>query len=325
VERGARVTIIDPLVTGCGGNNYNIAPIENQVRVIRKSIADSGALRETIQQASVIFNLAGEISHLHSMTLPERDAALNAEAQLRFLTECAASAPGARIVYAGTRQVYGAPRYLPVDEDHPIAPVDFNGIHKYAAQMYHVLYARLGRLDAVVLNLSNVYGPRMCLSVPCQGVLANFVRKAIQGRRMEVFGDGAQLRDPIHVDDAVEAFLAAGAAHRLPSAVYNIGGPGPLSLMEIAQIAATAACAPPPSLRPFPRDRKSIDIGSYRADWSRFQWDFGWRPRIPFQEGIAGTLAFYRREREHYLGAGSGDPECLLTVHSRDAYSVATA
>jgi len=292
------------------------------VRVVSGSIADSAVVRNTIQQASVIFNLAGEISHLHSMNLPERDASLNAEAQLRFLIECASSASQARIVYAGTRQIYGVPRYLPVDEDHPVAPVDFNGIHKYAAQMYHVLYSRLGRLDAVVLNLSNIYGPRMSLSVPCQGFLPNFVRKAVQGRAMEVFGDGTQLRDPIYVDDAVEAFLAAGTADHIPSAIYNIGGPHPLTVMEIAKFISTAACAPPPSLAAFPHARKSIDIGSYYSDWSRFRRDFGWEPRISFQEGITDTIAFYRREWEHYLSPGAGDPACLLTVCPREPYRV---
>ncbi len=313
VKEGARVTIVDSLVKGCGGNRYNIASVEDQVRVIVADVADTFALRKVLRRASVIFNLAGEISHLHSMRFPRRDAYLNAGAQLRFLEECACSAPRARIVFAGTRQVYGVPRYLPVDEDHPVSPVDFNGIHKYAAQMYHVLYARLGLLNSVVLNLSNVYGLRMSLSVPCQGFLANFVRKAILRQGAEVFGDGTQLRDPIHADDAVEAFLAAGAAERTPLSVYNIGGPTPLSLMQMAEMIAAAAAAPPPVLRAFPRNRKSIDIGSYYADWSRFRRDFGWKPSICFREGMTSTVAFYRRELDHYIDLTAGEPECLLT------------
>jgi UDP-glucose 4-epimerase len=234
VSLGARVTIVDALVNGCGGNPHNVVPIAGCVRVVHSNIGVARRLRKFIARADVIYNLAGEISHAHSMRFPQRDARLNMSTQLSFLEECARTAPGVRIVYAGTRQIYGVPKYLPVNEDHPICPVDFNGIHKHAAIMYHLLYRGLGKLDAVVLNLTNLYGPRMALSVPCQGFLGNFVRKMATGRRLEVFGNGHQLRDPLYVDDAVDAFIAAGAAVRLPSPMYNIGGAVPLEIRQIA-------------------------------------------------------------------------------------------
>lgn len=321
-QAGARVTIVDSCVPGCGANPHNLAGLD--VAVIHADIGDASLLAGAIRGASVVFNLAGEISHVHSMRRPERDAALNAEAQLRFLEECARQAPGVRVVYASTRQIYGAPQYLPVDEAHPIRPVDFNGVHKYAAEEYHRLFASMGKLDSVVLRLTNVYGPRMALRVPCQGFLGTFLRRALQGRRIEIFGSGRQLRDPVYVDDVVDAFLRAGAVSRLASRAYNVGGPEPLSLAQIAGVVSAAAGLSAPDLRPFPEERKNIDIGSYVTDYALTRRELQWRPRVAFRPGIEKALAFYRREREHYLDPGDLEPVCALEA-SAAAQSAALA
>src|SRR5262249_39349472 len=149
---------------------------------------------------------------------------------------CRRAAAGVRIVYAGTRQIYGVPQYLPVDELHPIHPVDFNGVHKYAATMYHLMLSRAGYLDGVELRLTNVYGPRMALDVPSQGFFSAFLRRLTLGQGLEIYGDGQQLRDLAHVDDVVDAFLLAGARPRLESRTYNVGGPEALSIERIARI-----------------------------------------------------------------------------------------
>jgi nucleoside-diphosphate-sugar epimerase len=317
VDLGANVTIVDSLVEGCGGNLYNIASIAGRVHVLQKNIASACRFRDAIPRAGVIFNLAGEISHIHSMHFPRRDEWLNAASQLRFLEECTQSSPGVRVVYAGTRQIYGAPRYLPVDEDHPICPLDFNGIHKAAAAMYHIVYARTGKLDAVVLNFSNVYGPRMALSVPCQGFLGNFIRKGLIGRRLDVFGDGQQLRDPVYVDDAVEAILAAGAAEGLRSRTYNVGGPEPLTVGRMADIASCIAGLEPPLYRSFPPEQEAIDIGSYYADSSRIRHDLGWAPSVRFADGLQKAFTFYRSDLAHYVDPSAGEPECRLLARWR--------
>lgn len=316
VEEGALVTVIDSSVAGCGANPYNLAPVRGRVRVIPVGICDSAAFHDAIEACEVIFNLAGEISHVHSMKFPERDLQINTVAQLQFLLICRAHAPGRRVVYASTRQVYGAPNYLPVDETHPVQPVDFNGIHKYAATAYHLLLTELGELDAVVLRLTNVYGPRMALSIPCQGFLSTFLRRLLLGQTVEVFGDGNQLRDPLYVDDAVEAFLAAGKVATPPSRLYNVGGPEALRLKDIAAMAAEAAGGAGIRLRPFPEDRKAIDIGSYSTDNSRIRRELGWSPTTRFQDGIARTLDYYRRDLEHYLDPARLEPACSMPEHN---------
>ncbi len=312
VREGARVTIVDPMIPGCGGNRFNIEPVAGDAEVLACSIADAGQLRPVLSQCDMVFNLAGEISHIHSMLYPERDLEINTTAQLHFLQACMAAAPGVRVVYAGTRQVYGVPEYLPVDERHPVNPVDFNGVHKYAATQYHLMLCRMGRLDASVLRLTNVYGPRMALDVPCQGFLSTYLRKALTGQALEIFGDGHQLRDPLYVDDVVDAFLAAGAAVELPSRSYNVGGPEPLSLARIAATLSDAAGLPAPTSRPFPEERKAIDIGSYYTDSSRAAEELGWRPSTHFSDGVTQTLTYYRECLGEYLDPENPNPECKL-------------
>jgi len=309
-SQGARVTVIDSAVPGCGANRHNLAAAD--VEVIVEDIAKAPSFAGKLRNADVIFNIAGEISHIHSMQQPWRDAALNAEAHLRFLGELGRVAPGIRVVYASTRQIFGMPCYLPVDEQHPVRPVDFNGIHKYAAAAYHLLYSEMGKVDAVVLNLTNVYGPRMALNIPCQGFLSNFLRRAVFGQTIEIFGDGCQLRDPVYIDDVVSAFLAAGVTQSPGSRYYNVGGPAALPLSRIAEIISSLAGAPAPVLTPFPADRKRIDIGSYASDSSLIGAALGWRPTIEFERGAAASIEFFRAEMEHYLCPKDIAPACPL-------------
>ncbi|MBK7926348.1 MAG: NAD-dependent epimerase/dehydratase family protein [Bryobacterales bacterium] len=311
VERGASVTVVDSCVQGCGANLFNLAPASGKVEILKADIGEPDCIAPALAGVPIIFNLAGEISHIHSMLYPERDLEINTLSQMRFLEACIRLTPGARVVYAGTRQVYGAPHYLPVDELHPVNPVDFNGVHKYAATMYHLMFSRSGDLDAVVLRLTNVYGPRMALDVPCQGFLSNYIRKSLAAARLQVFGDGSQLRDPAYVDDVVEAMLA-GAAERLQSREYNVGGPEALSLSQIAAICTEAGGMEPPEFREFPPDRKQIDIGSYYTDSSRIGRELGWSPKVRFQDGIGMTLDYYRQCLPRYLPPGITEPECKL-------------
>jgi UDP-glucose 4-epimerase len=303
VEEGAHVTVVDSSVAGCGANPFNLAPVEREVRLIPQDIGEPGLFRDTIAATDVIFNLAGEISHLHSMQFPERDLQINTVAHLRFLGECAVAARGVRVVYASTRQVYGIPDSLPVNEDHPIRPVDFNGIHKAAACMYHAMLSRTGALDAVVLRLTNVYGPRMALNVPAQGFLSAFFRRVLLGHSLEVFGDGTQLRDPMYVDDVVEAMLRAGDANQLPSRVYNVGAGYGTPIGEIARVIAAAAGGRQVTERPFPEEAKPIDIGSYVADCSRIQRELGCKATVGFTDGVQRTLRYFEERLPHYLGA----------------------
>lgn len=324
VGLGARVTIVDSLVTGCGASADNIAPVASQIRMIEQDIGEAAALQSVLSEAELIFNLAGEVSHLHSMELPERDLEINARAQLRFLVECAAAAPGIRVVYAGTRQVYGTPRYLPVDEGHPVEPVDFNGVHKHAAAQYHLMLSNSGRLDGVVLRLSNVYGPRMAVHAPCQGFLPVFFRRLLRNEPIEIYGEGQQVRDPVYISDVVDAFLIAGSRTRTKSRVYNIGGPCALPLRQIAHAVCAAAGTTAPVWRKFPEELRRIDIGGYASDCRLAQRELDWSPRVSLDEGLASTLAYLRGNWARYQEAAQSS-ECPLRPASETIPAAAIA
>jgi UDP-glucose 4-epimerase len=216
------------------------------------------------------------------------------------------------VVYAGTRQVYGKPRTLPVDESHPVAPVDFNGVLKHKTELYHLMLSRDGLLDAVVLGLTNVYGPRLAINAPCQGVLSTFFLNLAIGKPVEVFGDGTQLRDPLYVDDAVDAILRAGAEKPLRAKIYNVGGGQALMLAEIARTLCRLAEAPPPRFRPFPPERAMIDIGGFMTDSTLIRQHLGWAPATSFEDGATSTVRFLRARLRDYLDPMAPDPSCVL-------------
>jgi nucleoside-diphosphate-sugar epimerase len=304
---GARVTVVDSCEPGCGGNPFNLEAAEHDITVLQGDIGEEKLIAGALLAADVIFNLAGEVSHTHSMLFPERDFRINGQSQLRFLQACARFAKGKRVVYASTRQVYGRPKRLPVSEKHPIVAVDYNGVHKHAAGQYHLLLSRLGEIDAMVLRLTNIYGPRMAIGLPCQGFLPVFFRRALEGKQISVFGDGGQLRDPVYVDDACEAILLAGAVDAPAQRTVNIGSSTAVySLNEIAEEISRQAVLPPCRLQAFPAARKKIDIGSYVSSDERAMELLGWRARTEFADGVRQTLGYYGEFYQHYRAAEEG-------------------
>lgn len=302
-QAGAQVTVVDSLVPGCGSNASNLEGAG--IRVERCDIGDESAMERLLPGAEVIFNLAGEISHTRSVTHPERDLDLNVRSQLRFLMCCRRLAPRARVIFASSRQIYGAPRYLPVDEKHPVRPTDFNGVHKWAAETYHRILSVTDDMETVCLRLTNTYGPRQALNLPWQGFIGTFLSRALRGLPVEVYGDGRQLRDMLYVADAVEAFLGCGEQSLeagSPHAVFNVGGPEPVPLARIAEAVVEAARPTRSEVAyiEFPPSRRKIDIGDYYADNHAIGSWTGWSPHVGFAEGIRETVEFYRQRAGDY-------------------------
>lgn len=298
---GARVTVVDSLADGCGATWENLRESEHEIEIVPVDIAEVDRFRPLLQQAEVIFNLAGEVGHLESMKDTQRDFRLNVVSHLRFLQECTAVNPGVRIVYTCTRQVYGAPQYVPVDEAHPVNPVDYNGVHKLTTANYHLMLGRVGLLDPIVLRLTNVYGPRMGLWLSGQGFLSTFLQRVLRGMPMEVFADGSAVRDPVYVDDVVEALLRAGHCQTPRERLYNIGGPAAVPLRRIAEVFSAAAGGTPITYREFPEELRRIDIGHYYTDHRLAQSQLQWTPVISLEDGVKRTLEFYRSGSRIYL------------------------
>jgi nucleoside-diphosphate-sugar epimerase len=300
-REGARVRVVDSMVPGCGANHHNLAGAGAGVDVIECDIADQLHVPRALRGIDLIFNLAGEISHNGSMANPLRDLELNVVSQLRFLQTCCSVCPGVRVVYTSTRQEYGTPQYLPVDESHPIQPPDYNGVHKSTTSQYHLLLTRLGKLDCAVLKLTNIYGPRMALDASSQGFMAAFLRNALKGEQIRVFGDGSQLRDPVFVDDVVDCLLRAGQAGALGHRMINVGNPAANSVLEIASVLSRLAALPAPVLAPFPEGRKAIDIGSFSSCTRLAKDGLGWEASTGLANGLAASLEYFRRFRHFYL------------------------
>ncbi len=300
VELGAKVLLVDSLIPEYGGNLFNIAGIEDRVEVNISDVRDAYSMAYLVQRQDYLFNLAGQTSHLDSMHDPDTDLEINCRAQLSILEACRKYNPSVKVVFASTRQIYGKPDYLPVDEKHLLRPVDVNGINKMAGEWYHILYNHIHGIRACALRLTNTYGPRMRIKDARQTFLGEWIRLLVEERPFEVW-DGHQLRDFTYVDDAVDAFLLAAACDQANGEIFNLGGQGIINLNELAKLIIEVNHGGEYVRRDFPADRKSIDIGDYYADFSHIQTMLGWKPNVTLQEGLALTIAFYREHLPKYL------------------------
>lgn len=299
VDAGADVTIVDSLAPECGGNYANVDGIEAALAIVEADLRDTPRLAALVDGSEFIFNLAGHTSHIDSMNTPQLDLQLNCSAQLSLLEACRHARATPAIVFAGTRQIYGRPRYLPVDESHPIDPVDVNGIHKAAGERYHLLYGARYDIPVAVLRLTNTYGPRMYVRDARQTFLGVWVRELVQGRPFEIWGDGRQRRDFTFIDDAIAALLLA-VDPRAYGRALNLGDERSVTLKELADLAVAANGGGSYTVVPFPEDRKRIDIGDYVADYGAIREVLGWHPTISLEDGLARTLEYYREHGERY-------------------------
>jgi dTDP-glucose 4,6-dehydratase/UDP-glucose 4-epimerase len=296
----ARVTLVDSLIPEYGGNLFNIEDIRDQVTVDLTDVRDVKAMTTLIKKRDFLFNLAGQTSHLDSMTDPLTDLDINAAAQLSILEACRLHNPSIKVIFASTRQIYGRPQYLPVDEKHPINPVDVNGINKLAGEWYHLLYNNVYKIRACALRLTNTYGPGMRVKDARQTFLGIWIRRLIEGRPIQVYGDGKQQRDFNFVTDVVEALLRAGADPASEGEAFSLGHREHISLEELATLLVHLNGDGHYELIPFPADRKAIDIGDYYGDFGKIYNAIGWFPEVSLESGLAQTLAYYRKHHAHY-------------------------
>ena len=300
VDLGAKVTLVDSLIPEYGGNLFNIHDIRDRVTVDLTDVRDAAAMSSLIKRRQFLFNLAGQTSHLDSMTDPVTDLNINAAAQLHILEACRLHNRDLKIVFASTRQVYGRPQYLPVDEKHSINPIDVNGINKLAGEWYHLLYNDVYQIRACALRLTNTYGPGMRVKDARQTFLGIWIRRLIEKKPIQIFGSGEQRRDFNFVADVVEALLRAAASDGANGQVFNLGHHEHVSLRELAALLVELNDSGKCELVPFPNDRKTIDIGDYYADFRKIEKLLGWSPGVVLNNGLKQTLAYYRKHHAHY-------------------------
>ncbi len=297
---GANVLIVDSLLPDYGGNLFNIEPVKDKVRVNFADVRDENAMLYLVKGHDVIFNLAGTLSHIDSMTDPYTDLEINCRSQLTILEACRKNNPEVKIVFSGTRGQYGKAQYLPVDEKHPMCPTDVNGINNMAGEWYHILYNNVYGIRATSLRLTNTYGPRHQMKHSKQGFLNFFLRQAIDDKCIPIYGDGSQKRDFNFIDDVVEALLLAGASDKTNGEVYNIGTGLPISILEVMKAIIKVVRKGSYKLVDFPEDKKKIEVGDYYADFSRFAKTTGWKPTTEFDDGLKKTAEYYKKYAKHY-------------------------
>ena len=300
VSLGADLLLVDSLVPEYGGNPFNIAELDGKVRVNISDVRDEYSLRFLLQDKDYLFNLAGQTSHLDSMRDPYTDLDINCRAQLSLLEACRKYNPAIKVVFASTRQLYGTPGYLPVDEKHLLRPADVNGINKMAGEAYHILYNNVYGIRASVLRLTNTIGPRMRVKDARQTFLGIWIRLLLEDNPFQVWG-GQQLRDFTYVDDAVDAFLLCASSAAADGRIFNLGGERVISLDALAELLVEVNGGGAYNVLPYPPDRKPIDIGDYYADFELIRSTLGWAPRVSLPEALERTLAYYRLHLEKYL------------------------
>ena len=301
VGYGSDVTVIDALVPGYGGNLFNVDDLRERIHLIVDDVCDAAAIEACVEGRDFVFNLVGQVSHTDSMSQPDVDLENNCRAPLAVLEACRRTNRTAHVVYSSTRQIYGRPERIPVDETHPCRPVDVNGIHKWAAEQYHRLYDEVYGIASVVLRLSNTFGPGVLVKHPRQGFIGWFLRKVVEGGEIELMGDGTQLRDMNYVDDVVDALLLAAVTPEARGQTYNLGAPAAVSLGDLARRMVEIAGKGSIRSVPFPPERKRIDVGSVTIDWSRIRAELGWSPRVEVDEGLARSIRYYERHLGRYL------------------------
>lgn len=301
VRAGADVTAVDSLIPAYGGNPYNVREVADKMRISITDVRDRHAMAYLVRGQDVVLNLAGQVSHIDSMEDPEPDLDINCKAQLMLMEALRQANREAAVVYSSTRQVYGKPSYLPVDENHPVTPTDVNGINKHAGEQYHRLYSDVYGQPTVILRLTNTFGPHQLMKHGRQGFIPVFLRQALEGQTIRLYGGGPQRRDANYVTDAVAAILRAGErAEQLTGSTYNLGGIASFSLAEFTEMLLAIVGTGAVEAVPWPEDKARIDIGDYETDFSRARSELGWAPEVSIEDGLRRTVEFYREHGEHY-------------------------
>jgi UDP-glucose 4-epimerase len=298
-EGGTEVTVLDAVVEGSGANRFNLEDLSDRVEFIEADLGDYPHLADAVRGMDAIYDLVAQTGHMASMHNPTADLYANVGVRIPLLDACRKENPEARLVFTSTRQVYGRPESLPVDEGHPLAPPDVNAINKIAAEHYYALYGQRYGLRACVLRLTNCFGPRMRVTDARQSVVGAWIRAALDGEPITVWGDGSQIRDLNYVDDVVDAMIRASARVEAVGRILNLGS-SPVTLRELAEAIVEVSGSGSVEIAPFPEGRRAIDIGSYHADFREATRLLGWEPRVSLHDGLRRTLDFYRLHRDSY-------------------------
>lgn len=300
LDLGAKVSIVDALIPNLGGNWFNVESIRDKLETVVGDVRDLALMQDLVANKDVIFSLAAQVDHIASMADPIFDLDMSGKGALTVLEACRRKKRGARVVFPGSRLQFGRPRRLPVDEDHPMDPMNIYAVHRLLGEKYHQVYHNAFGISTCVLRLSNPFGPRQQMRHSQYGILNWFVRLALENREITVYGDGSQQRDYFYIQDAVDAFLRAGSMEAADGQVFNVGAGAPITMAEAARTIVDVVGSGKVTHIPWPEDRSRQETGGYITDISKIEKALGWRPKVNFKDGVRQTAEYYRTHREHY-------------------------
>lgn len=299
VDLKANVTILDALLPPYGGNRFNIADIESNLELVDGDIRDEALIQKLVVGKKYIFNLAGQVSYLDSKDNPLKDLDFNGRGNLTILEALRQKNPSARILFSSSRLVYGKILHLPVGEEHPTNPLSLYGIHKLLGEKYYRYYAHTFGITGVSIRIPNPYGPRQQMKHSKYSIVGWFVRQAMDGDTITIYGDGSQRRDYIYIDDIIDACLrliVKGEAGE----VYNVGSHERVRFVDMVDTILQEVGSGSKKNVPWPEAYEKNETGDYVAGIRKIEMACDWRPETNFAEGVQQMVAFYRENKEHY-------------------------
>ncbi|MBI2065655.1 MAG: SDR family NAD(P)-dependent oxidoreductase [Candidatus Zambryskibacteria bacterium] len=299
IELGAKVTIIDAMLPLYGGNMFNLEEIKEKIKFIKGDIRDKELVNDLVRDKDFIFDLAAQVSYIDSKDLPFLDLDINCLGRLTVLEAVKDTAPAARLIFPSSRMVYGKIHSTPVKEDHPTAPLSIYGIHKLTGEKYYRYYHDTFGLDTLVVRLPNPYGTRQQMKHSKYSIVGWFLRQALDGGTINIFGEGLQEMDYIYIDDVVDGLLRV-AEKGLPGEVYNLGANERVSLVGMVDKILAETGTGKKEHIPWPENFEKNKTGGYIADTSKIERDTGWKARVSLKEGIKRMVKYYKKNRENY-------------------------
>jgi UDP-glucose 4-epimerase len=302
VELGAKVTIVDNMMPRLGGNLFNVKETMDHIQINFSDVRDEHSMDYLVKDQDFIFHLAGQVNHVDSIRNPIQDLDINCRGTLVLLESCRKYNRGVKIIFSGTRGEYGASVKLPVGEDHPTNPKGIYAVTNLSAEKMVLVYDDVHKISGSCLRITNTYGPRHQMAHDEYGVLNWFIRKAIDGESIPVFGDGHILRDFLYVDDLVDCFFQVAACPAAFGEVFNVGSGVPINFVDLAKKIVEVAGSGKVAFTEFTKERKEVEPGDYYTDISKIKKIVGWSPKTSLKDGLRKTVDFYRKHKKEYWG-----------------------
>lgn len=297
---GAKVTIADAMIAEYGGNLFNIASIRDEIVVNFGDICDHHAMDWLVRDQDYVFHLAGQVSHVMSLSDPFTDIDYNIKGTVVLMEALRKFNPRAKVIFTGTRGQYGPAVRLPVSELDPTNPKGLYEISNLAAEKTIQFYHGSHGIESVLLRLTNIYGPRAQMKHHQYGVANWFVRLAIDDETIKLFGDGSIKRDFLYVDDCVDALLLSATCPAAVGEIFNVGVDHPTTFRELAETIIDVTGTGNWEFAPFSAERKAQEPGDFYSDISKIRRVIGWEPRISLRDGLEATVRYYLQYRERY-------------------------